>query len=222
VLLGDRMTRCMVELDEASGLQGSVGGGLYHLLLPGAGCRIVVGFRTERQQAGALLRSAQEHRAAGRPGQALDAIAELAHRVPHDVETLTRALSLRGKISEELAEELREIGQDLEEAQFFDTRGGFRRVVQRLDELCSSYGEANLADPRAVAALRQQAAEQLAALDGRRDDKVRARLEVMAAAFETEQRQGLAVLVRDYIGRYLPKPPDSNEPGESDREGEVK
>ena len=218
LLLGDRANRCMVELDKSVALEGRVSKGLYHVRVPEAKCRIVVGFRDERLQAVALLREAQQSHDAGQPCQALDAISELAKEAPHDVETLTRALELRATINEELGEELARIAKDLEEAQFFDTRGGFERVVRQLDSLHSLYGGHNLTDPQNVTDLRQQAAGQLAVLEGRRAEKVRERLELMASAFELQQRAGLAELVRDYIAQYLPKPGGSDSSGQSARE----
>ncbi|MEC7584431.1 MAG: FHA domain-containing protein [Planctomycetota bacterium] len=222
LLLGDRANRCMIELDEGATLQGRTRKGVYLLRVPESKFRIVVGFRDERQQAVALLREAQRSHDAGQPREALDAIAQLSTAAPHDVETLTRALELRAKINEELGEELARIGKDLEEAQFFDTRGGFERVVRHLDALQALYGEHNLTDPESVARLREQAASQLAVLEGRRGEKVRERLELMASAFELQQRKGLAELVRDYIAQYLPKPSSSDSSDQSAKEGGAK
>ncbi len=203
VLLGDRLTRCMVSLPAPAAFTGRTQGSVYWLRVPATEFQLVVGFRAERQQARDLLRTAEEAATAARPGAALDAIRDLLRTVPHDPATLAQALARRGEWAEGLAARLRQLGADLDEATFFDTRGGFERVVAQIDELLHVYGDHNLEDPAALTAMRSRAAARLAQLDDQRATDQRQRLDKMAAVFDQASQPGLAQLVRDYVKNEL-------------------
>jgi hypothetical protein len=205
VLLGDRSTRCMVVLAAPASLVGSVQGGRFRLQVPVPGVRLELGFREERKQARELLRTAEDAAREGRPGAALDGIRELLRTVPHDFETLGQALARRGEWQEALAARIRDLAADLEDASFFDTRGGFERVVTELDDLRTLYGEQNVEDPQALAAMRDKAATRLHELDDRSAKQRKKSLSMMADAFEKASEQGLAELVRNYVKTHLEK-----------------
>ncbi|MBK8100641.1 MAG: FHA domain-containing protein [Planctomycetes bacterium] len=202
-LLGEGGTRCLCTLPAPTACIGRVGGGRYRLQLTGASCELTTGFKAERQAARDLLEEAQRAAQAARPGEALAVIARLHATVPHDSEVLAGASGLRGELQAAAAERLRRLSQDLDEAMFFRTRGGFERVVAGIGELVVTYGEDGLEDKAMVTSLRQSASEQLAAIDGQRSDEIRAQLDKMAAAFEQSSQAGLAAMVRDYAARRL-------------------
>lgn len=203
VLLGDRTTRCLVQPPAAGEFTGQLGGGRYRLLLPGNTCRLQLGFRTERETARELLRTATQEARGGEPGKALDRLREVRRSYPHDAETLALAQELRAQLLDELAAKLRSIGADLDEAVFFETRGGFERVIAAIDALQARYGVHNLPDAAGATAMRTQAAERLAAIDAQRAADQRQRLEAMAAAFADAQQGPLAEVVRNYIEQHL-------------------
>ncbi len=204
LLLGDRATRCLVTLAQKATLQGKVGGGQFKLTVPANKVTIALGFRKERQEAQELLRLAREAAQQGSPGKALDQLRELGRKLPHDAEVMAQAATLRSDLQAAVAEQVRVLGVNLDEAEFFSTRGGFDRVVRGLDAMTTTYGEQNLPDAAAVAALRKRAADRLAQFDLQRATEERERLQMMAKVFELAQRPVLAALVRDYITRHLP------------------
>lgn len=205
LLLGDRATRCLLEFASAVACTGRTQGGLYRLQVPVAELRVQLAFRQERQAARDQLRTAEARFAEGQPGQALDGLRELLRTVPHDSETTALVVARRGEWLAGVQERLRDFAKDLDEAEFFDTRGGYLRVVAGLDELLQKYGEANVVDPQGLAAMRTRAQERLAQLDAQRSKDTKDRLLAMAAAFETAQQAGLASLVRDYVTRQFGK-----------------
>lgn len=205
LLLGDRATRCLLEFASPAACTGRTHGGLYRLQVPVAELRVQLAFRQERQAARDQLRAAEAKFAEGQPGQALDALRELLRTVPHDSETTALVIARRGEWLAAVQERLRAFAKDLDEAEFFDTRGGYLRVVAGLDELLQKYGEANVVDPQGLAAMRTRAQERLAQLDTQRSKDQKERLLAMAAAFESAQQTGLASLVRDYVTRQFGK-----------------
>ena len=96
-------------------------------------------------------------------------------------------------------------GKDLDEAEFFDTRGGFQRVVAEIDRLLMSYGDDGLPDAQSAKAMRDRSQQRLSQLDGQRAQDMRQRLELMAKAFEEAKQPGLANLVRDYVTQRFSK-----------------
>jgi hypothetical protein len=201
LLLGAGGTRCLVQLAAPIRCEGRLGGGRYRLHVPAESVELVMSFREERQQAAELLRTAQANVAEGEPGKALDALRDLQRSRPHDSEVLGRASALRGELLAGLADRLRGLETDLGEAQFFETRGGFQRVVLGIDEVTALYGERNLEDPAAVQRLRADAAAQLQKLDAERASEREHRLDAMAKAFADAGQQDLASMVRDYLAR---------------------
>ncbi|MFM1872938.1 MAG: hypothetical protein RL398_2360 [Planctomycetota bacterium] len=197
VLVGSGATRALIRTDGAAEFVGRVGGGVYRLRVAGNAVTLVLGFRSERLSAGDLLRQA---RAATTPGAALDTIRKLAATVPHDSGTLAQAQQLRAEVLAAQADEVAALRRDLDEAKFFDTRGGFERVAARAAALEERYGRDNLEDAAAVDALRGAAQERLAALDAEFAAGARTRLEQLGRAFAEQQQAGLAKLVQDYVG----------------------
>ena len=205
VLLGDRSTRCLIELPAALALTGKLGNGVYRITIPAAAFRLLFGFRQERQQARELLRTAEASADSGAPGGALDMLRELLRTVPHDAETAATVVARRGEWQQAAQERLRQLSIELEDAEFFDTRGGFQRVVAGVDRLLETYGANNVEDPQGIAALRARAEARLLQLDTQRQSDQQKRLQAMAAAFDAAQQAGLANLVRDYVTQRFGK-----------------
>lgn len=201
VLLGDRTTRCLVQLSERATCVGRTGAGVYRLQVPPR-CELVLQFRAERQAAGELLRQATADQKAGQPGAALDRLRELQRLQPHDHETLVRARALRSELLAVVAERLRQLQADLDEAEFFDTRGGFARVVAGVDDLVALWFAHNLDDREALRALRERAATRLGELDAQRSEELQQRLQALVAAFTEANQPALAKLVQDHLARH--------------------
>jgi hypothetical protein len=205
VLLGDRLLRAMVQLEQPATCRGQLGAGRYRLRVPTARLQLVLGFRAERQQADELVRQARRAQQEGRPGEALAKLQQQLQTVPMDSEALAQALALRSELQTAQTDRLRALQQDLDEALFFDTRGGFERVVLGVDALVESFGSANL-DHEAGAAckrLRDAAGTRLAELDRAEREQQRTRLVDLANAFTAADQGGLGQLVQQYIDRHL-------------------
>ena len=93
----------------------------------------------------------------------------------------------------------------IEEAGFFDTRGGYERVVEGVDQLISLYGEDQVEDLAAQRALRDKAGERLMAFDRTTYKAQRERLQLLADAFAAASEPELEKLVKDYIQKHLPE-----------------
>jgi soluble cytochrome b562 len=163
----------------------------------------VLGFRAERQQAGELVRQARSLEQLGEPGQALDTLRQLVRELPMDSEVLAQAQALRTQLLAAQAESLRQLQQDLDEAEFFDTRGGFERVVRGLDDVVARYHEGNLEDAAGTLALRERARARLAAIDAAEVEVRRQRLRELAKAFADSQQAGLSQVVETYVKQHL-------------------
>ena len=204
ILLGDRATRLLVRLAAPVACRGRSGGNLYRLAIASGKFELELGFRSERLQAEDLLRRARTAANDRRPGEALDRLDELLAKVPHDSQTLADAQTLRTQLLADQADALRGLGQDLGEARFFETRGGYARIALGLDDLVERYGERHLADADAVKALRQQVQAAIAAIDRAAHDAERARLLDLAKSFTEAGKTSLAKAVDDYVVRVLP------------------
>jgi pSer/pThr/pTyr-binding forkhead associated (FHA) protein len=203
LLLGDRDTRAMLQFATPVACQGTLGNGLYRLSVQAPAAELVLGFRTEANQAGELLRTARRELQNGKPGAALDVLRDLANKFPHDSATLSQAQQLRSQLLATQGEVLKQLQKDLAEASFFDTRGGFERVVLGTDRLLALYGEQNLEDLAAAQALRNDAQQRLTAMDEAQHEAERGRLEALAKALDSAQQTGLAGVVQDYVKRHL-------------------
>ncbi|MCB9887287.1 MAG: FHA domain-containing protein [Planctomycetes bacterium] len=203
VLVGDRATRALVQFAAPVECRGKTGNGLFRLRVAAAEFELVLGFRNERQLAGNLLREAKAAAAGNQPGNALNLLRELAETVPQDSALLGQAQELRAQLLTAQADAVVALGKDFDEAEFFDTRGGFERVVAGLDELVALYGKGNLEGAEAIAELRGKAQARLDALDAAVRGPQQARLTAMAKAFTDAQQPALAKLVQDYVKQYL-------------------
>ncbi len=208
VLFGSFGTRGMLRFADAAAVRGITGGGVYRISVGADAADVVVNFRAARQEAGSLVRAAQAALAEDRPGDALDTLARVAAEFPMDSAELAAARQLRADILSEQGAALRKLQKELEEADFFDTRGGFERVVDAVDGLRERYGEANVEDLPAARALRGRAEERLAAFGRTMFRAKRERLKMLADAFGDAQQPALQKLVQDYIARHLPEAAD--------------
>ena len=107
--------------------------------------------------------------------------------VPMDSESLTKAQRLRVELLSAQASEIAALRSDLEEADFFKTRGGFERVAAGVDELVALYGAHNVEDLADAEALRSKARERLVGLDQATHAPQRERLTALADAFGLER-----------------------------------
>ena len=203
MLFGSHATRGMLQFAADTKLHGVIGGGQYRLSCAAASVSLMVGFRKERQQASQFVSGAQTAHAEGRPGQALDELATMLAQVPMDSASLQKAQELRLQVLNEQAAQVSELRQDLEEADFFKTRGGFERVAAGVEQLISLYGKHNIEDLAGVEALHQKAAERLTALDRATFEVQRKRLGELADAFASAQQTALQKMVSDYVARHL-------------------
>lgn len=199
VLLGDRATRALTQFAAPVECVGKFGAGLYRLRVATNEVELVLGFRSERQQARDLLREANAAAAARQPGTALNLLRRLADTVPQDTAVLGEAQELRANLLTAQADGVAALAHDLDEAEFFDTRGGFERVVTGLDELVALYGENNVEGAEAIAELRKRAKARLDTLDAAARGAEQARLQALAKAFTDAQQPGLAKLIQDYL-----------------------
>ncbi|MCK5942342.1 MAG: FHA domain-containing protein [Planctomycetes bacterium] len=204
VVFGSFGTRGMLRFDEAVAVRGAVGGGVYRLAAATPKATVVVGFRSERQQAGSYVRQARSALADGRPGAALDTLDKVFTQVPMDSKELASARELRTQILADQAAAMRRLQRDLEASDFFDTRGGFERVREGVDALVALYGEHHVEDLAAARELRGKAEQRLQAFDRTTYQAQRERLTDLADAFGAAEQAGLQKMVRDYIERHLP------------------
>jgi len=203
LLVGSRATRALLVLPAAVRCQGSVSGGVFALTVAAEAADLQLGFAAERQQALALLQQARERVAAQQPGEALDHLRALVGTAPHDSEALAQAAALRTQLLGEQADRVRVLQAELAEASFYDTRGGYQRVLVGTDALVNSYAEHNLEEPAAITALRAAATERLQRMEDAQRAAERARLEALVTALEGGQQRELAKVVQDYVQRHL-------------------
>lgn len=214
LLTGAGSTRAWWRFEAPVACTGKVVGGTFAVDVAAAKFEVLLAFRAERQQAIDGVAKARQKAAGGHPGEALDQLRELVQRVPMDSEVLAEAQVLRAELLATQGQAIRRLRADLEEAQFFNTRGGFERVVFGVDSLLSLYGQNNFDEQAAAAlpALRTTAVERLQALDnGNRGDE-RSRLEQLAKVFTDAQQPVLAKWVQDYVARHLAGGPASGGP----------
>lgn len=200
LLLGSGATRALVQTAAPSSWRGALGSGLFRLRLAAAEFELVLGFRAVRIEAAALLREAQ---AAPTPGAALDLLRRLGATVPQDSAVLAQARALRSELLARQADAVAALQRDFDEAQFFDTRGGYQRTVAGLEQLVADYGTHNLEDRDRIEELRTAAKGRLQARDDELASAVRQRLTMLGDAFAEQEQPGLAALVRAYMAREL-------------------
>lgn len=220
VVLGDRATRVLLRFDAPVTCRGQAGGGVFRLHANTAKVELILGFRSERNEAAELVRQAKARQQEHQPGAALDLVRQLVKKLPFDSEVLGQAQALRTEILAGQGDALRRLRQDLDESAFFDTRGGFERVVLGVDELLALHGEQNIEDLAAVRELRERAKKRLTELDAANTGVHRQRLDAMAKAFTEAKQPGLASLVTGFMQRRFgasdttPKASDAETPTE--------
>lgn len=195
----------MVVLPNAAPVQAQVASGLLRLEVGAHAMELVLGFAAERERAGAALRRANQEVAAGRWGEALDALQAVLGDSPHDSEILAQAQVLRDQVLAGQADEIRRLQAALADASFYKTRGGFERVLAGIAALQQAYGQRNPAANEACAALAEQAERQLKELLQESLEQHERRLERLAKALQTTQ-PGLAELVSAYLERQRATP----------------
>lgn len=221
VLFGSFGTRAAAVFAAPTPVRGQVRGGAYDLVCEASELQLRVGFRAERMQAAELVRAAAAALDEGRPGVALDQLDRVFGEWPMDSRELANAQQLRQRILGEQAAAARQLEQDFEEAGFFDTRGGYERVLEGVDVLISLYGEKHVEGLAAQRDLRARAAARLATFDRKTFQAQRDRLALLADAFAAASEPGLEAMVQQYIQRHLPKSddPDGGDPDGGDPDG---
>lgn len=214
VLFGSFGTRAAVRFGAPVTVRGETRSERYRLNCAASELELLVSFRSERMEAARLVREAAAAHEEGQPGAALNLIARVFRECPMDSDALGDAQQLRQQILEEQAAAARRLAQDFEQAGFFDTRGGYERVLEGVDQLVELYGESNVEDLAAQRALRARAAERLAVFDRKTFRAQRDRLEMLAEAFASASEPDLAQMVEQYIERHLPEV-EGGEPPES-------
>jgi hypothetical protein len=203
LLTGAGTTRALWRFEAPVACSGKVGGGTFALDAATTRFEVVLDFPAERKQAIDGVAKARQKAEGSRPGEALDLLRELVQRVPMDSEVLAEAQVLRTELMAAQTRAVRRLQADLDEAQFFNTRGGFERVAFGVDSLKSIYGEKNVDDLKALEALRTAALERLQALDDGNRGAERARLEQLTKVFAEAQQPVLAKWIEDYVARHL-------------------
>lgn len=203
LLTGSLLTRALWQFDPAVRCEAKVGNGVLALSVDAARCDVVLGFRAQRQEAQALVRQARAKVAEGAPGAALDLLANLVQRLPMDTEVLAEAQVLRSEILAGQTAAIRALRADFDEAQFFDTRGGFHRVALGVDDLLARYGANNVDKAAGVLDLQQSARERMARFDQGERDEQRSRLEQLAKVFADAEQKALQQMVEAYVARHL-------------------
>jgi hypothetical protein len=120
-----------------------------------------------------------------------------------DSEMLASAQELRNELVKRQAAAVRQLQKDLEEADFFRTRGGFERVAVGADELLALYGKQNFEGPGVLGELQTRARERLDAIDGARREAQKKRLGDLADAFSSARQEALEQMVQKYIEQHL-------------------
>lgn len=203
LLTGAGTTRTLWRFDAPVACTSKVGGGTFALDVATGKFEVLLDFPAERKQAIDGVAKARQRAEGGRPGEALDLLRDLVQRVPMDSEVLAEAQVLRAELMAAQTRAVRRLQADLDEAQFFNTRGGFERVAFGVDSLKSIYGDRNLDAPAALDALRTAALERLQALDDGNRGAERARLEQLTKVFAEAQQPVLAKWIEDYMARHL-------------------
>ena len=203
LLTGEALTRAWWQFAGLVACDCRVAGGRFAMTVAAGAVDVVLGFRGERVQAGEIVRQARARAGAGHPGEALDQLRDMVTRLPMDTETLAEAQVLRSELLATQAQRVQRLQQDLDEAEFFSTRGGFERVALGVDEVLALYGDGNLDNKGAVLAMRDTARDRLQKIDDGSRDQQRARLQQLAKVFVEAQQPALAQLIEQYVGRHL-------------------
>ncbi len=203
LLVGGKRTRVLLRTAAPCAVTRQLGGGLYRVDVAATEVDFVVGFRAQKQQGGELFRQASARRDANDPAAALALLDQLQQEAPHSSEVLREASTLRGEILAGLDDRVAALQRDLNEAEFFDTRGGFARVRAGVERLHELYGEAPMQARPVAAELRDKANARLAALDAEQQGAELERLQALANAFTKAGQPELAKLVADYTENHL-------------------
>lgn len=198
VLFGGADNRAEVRLAEPTTVRGEPRPGAWRLALEGAmGFDLRVVFSDEKFRARELVRRAEDDAKNGRPGAALESIDQIVAALPHDVATLRAAQELRASVIAAQQREIEALLSEAAEAEFFEARVGYQRVIAEIDDLRARYGEGRIARDDELTAARERMAAALAAEDAREREERAERLRALAATFEEVGSPELAEFVRE-------------------------
>ena len=93
---------------------------------------------------------------------------------------------------------------ELDNAVYFESLGGYRRIRQELASLVRVYGEGNLLDPDAVAQMREQADSTIRRIEAAEGAVARQKLQTLASVYGKAGSAELVALINKYIQDYLP------------------
>lgn len=206
ILVGGSDNRALFGFDSPVHALGRPHTGAWSIEIPQARrFAVQVVFGPEVLQANALLRDARGAWQAGKPGEALDKLDGLIGGVPHDVEILRNAQTLRSELLAAQERRLDDLLRDGDDARFFESQAGYRRVLDGLAALQRDFAPGGLVRAAAATALAERMREGLAAVLARAAHDKRELLDAMSQAFEQAGDASLAKLVRDFQERTAPK-----------------
>ncbi len=202
ILLGSADGRCLIKLDAPAAVHGANSADAYVIdLVDHRQFELETMFADAVRRARDLELQAERAVAEGRPADALSAVRELVDQVPHDPQYVRKALALRGEILAEQENRIREIERDSVSASFFDSRLGYERVVNAVDDLIARYGEGQVQRLDDLKKLRERMQQGLAALDRRAGAAHAEQLQSLAEAFRDAGNDELAKVVQGYVER---------------------
>jgi hypothetical protein len=158
-------------------------------------------FRTERDAAQALARSAREAEKEGKLGGSLAAWAKLRDEYPFESTLLAEADASRGRLIEQGLAEMRDLRQRADRARFLRLVDIFRRCKSAAQQTASKF-QGSEVETQALALIDSIQGD-LSQLEADLDRAEVARLKGMVSALEVQKSPKLAQLVRDYLSeRY--------------------
>jgi hypothetical protein len=158
-------------------------------------------FRSERDAAQDLARSAREAEKEGKLGAALAAWADLRDKYPFESNLLAEADAARGRLTALGLTEMRDLRQRADRARFLRLVDIFRRCKSAA-ELTAAKFQGSEVETEARALIDSIQGD-LSQLEADLDRAEVARLKGMVSALETQKSPKLAQLVRDYLSeRY--------------------
>lgn len=206
LLLGYGAARMMVRLPAAGQVTGSVSDRTFELTLRGVRkFDVVYDFGKERDQARQLLDEARRFESEKSYKQMLDQLSELLDRYPHDDRKATEAAVMRNKIRDQLIAEIQGLDAELNEATYFGSLRGYRRIKGSIEKLIETYGRERVLQAKKVVAMQELVRNNIAAIEREQGAAAKAKLDVLAEVYGESKHKELASLIESYVAEYLPK-----------------
>ena len=146
--------------------------------------------------------------ARGEMRSALESLAVVRLRHPHDGSVLRQAEEMRREILADMEQRIAALREDAADASFFRSRDGFLRVRLGIAELIRIYGAEHLPQVEALQQLSSEMENGMQILDSFARAEHVQRLQLLEEAFRSSTQDGLADLVQDYLKRHYSTPQD--------------